>query len=109
VLTLSQAIRRTGHPFVPLPSPAAPWVGQVLRRLGVADFTPEQIRFLTYGRVVDTARMKDVLGLVPRYTTPGAFQDFVNGQGLHGPLSRENVDAVEQRLVSVLGQVASRG
>ena len=55
------------------------------------------------------ARMKDVLGLVPRYTTPGAFQDFVNGQGLHGPLSRENVDAVEQRLVSVLGQVASRG
>jgi len=84
---------------------------------GVLDSTtnyiehPELIaqRLVRYGRVVDTAQMKDVLGLVPRYTTPGAFQDFVNGQGLHGPLSRENVDAVEQRLVSVLGQVASRG
>jgi UDP-glucose 4-epimerase len=109
VLTLSQAIRRTGHPFVPMPSPAAPWIGQVLRRLGVADFTAEQMRFLTYGRVVDTARMKDVLGLIPRYTTPEAFEDFVRGHGLHGPLSRDNVDAVEQRLVDVLARGASGG
>ena len=92
-----------------MPSPAAPWIGQVLRRLGVADFTSEQLRFLTYGRVVDTARMKDVLGLIPRYTTPEAFEDFVRGQGLHGPLSRENVDAVERRLVDVLARGAHSG
>jgi UDP-glucose 4-epimerase len=102
VLTLSQAIRRTGHPSVPLPQPAAPWVGQVLRRVGLADFTAEQIRFLTYGRVVDTARMKDVLGLVPHYTTAEAFDDFVQGQGLRGPLSRDNVTAVEERLVQAV-------
>ena len=109
VLTLSQAIRRTGHPFVAMPSPAAPWIGQVLRRLGVTDFTAEQVRFLTYGRVVDTARMKDVLGLIPRFTTPAAFEDFVRGQGLHGLLSRDNVDAVEKRLVDVLARGASSG
>jgi UDP-glucose 4-epimerase len=109
VLTLSQAIRRTGHPFAAIPSPVAPWIGQVLRRLGVADFTAEQIRLLTHGRVVDTARMKDVLGLTPRYTTPEAFADFVRGQGLHGPLSRDNVDAVERRVVDVLARGASSG
>jgi UDP-glucose 4-epimerase len=110
VLTLSQAIRRTGHPSVPLPRPAAPWVGQVLRRVGLADFTAEQIRFLTYGRVVDTARMKDVLGLVPRYTTAEAFDDFVQEQGLRGPLSRDNVTAVEERLVhAVTGRGDAHG
>ena len=43
-----------GRPSVPLPQPAAPWIGTILKRLGVADFSPEQIRFLTYGRVLQT-------------------------------------------------------
>jgi UDP-glucose 4-epimerase len=109
VLTLSQAIRRTGHPSVPLPQPAAPWIGQALRRLRVADFSPEQMRFLTYGRVVDTTRMKEELGLTPRFTTAEAFDDFVQGQGLRGPLSRENVTAVEQRVVDVLSRGGVNG
>ena len=28
----------------------SPWIGQALRRLGLADFCPEQIRFLSFGR-----------------------------------------------------------
>jgi UDP-glucose 4-epimerase len=105
VLSLSQAIRRTGHPLLPLPPMAAPWIGQVLRRAGVADFTAEQLRFLTYGRVVDTTRMKEQLGMTPRYTTAEAFDDFVQGQGLTGPLSRDRVAAVEGRLTEVLAGV----
>ena len=108
VLTLSQAIRRAGRPSIPLPQPAAPWIGQVLRRLGVADFSPEQMRFLSYGRVVDTTRMKDVLGFTPRYSTREAFDDFVARQGLHGPLSADVVGAVEDRVNDVLGAVSSR-
>jgi UDP-glucose 4-epimerase len=109
VLLLSQAIRRTGHLAMPLPPPAAPWIGQVLKRMGVADFTAEQIRFLTYGRGVDTTRMKQQLGLLPRFTTAEAFDDFVRGQGLTGPLSRDNVVAVERRLLDVVGQGGERG
>jgi UDP-glucose 4-epimerase len=105
VLTLSHAIRRAGRPELPLPQPAAPWIGQLLRRLGVADFSPEQMRFLAYGRVVDTARMREVLGFSPRYSTVEAFDDFVAGQRLDGPLSRENVSAVERRLLAA----ATRG
>jgi UDP-glucose 4-epimerase len=108
VVTLSQAIRRAGRPSIPLPQPAAPWIGQALRRLGIADFSSEQLRFLSYGRVVDTTRMKDVLGFTPRYSTREAFDDFVARQGLHGPLSADVVGAVEDRVVDVLGAVTSR-
>ena len=107
VITLSQAIRRAGRPSVPLPQPAAPGIGQALRRLGVADFSSEQIRFLSFGRVVDTSRMKEVLGFTPRYSTREAFDDFVARQGLHGPLSADVVGAVEGRIASVLGAVGN--
>ncbi len=109
VMTLSQAIRRAGRPSLPIPQPAAPWIGQALRRLGVADFSSEQVRFLSYGRVVDTSRMKDVLDFTPRYSTREAFDDFVDRQGLRGPLSAEVVGAVESKVVDVLDTVASRG
>jgi UDP-glucose 4-epimerase len=112
VMTLSQAIRRAGRPSVPLPQPAAPWIGQALRRLGLADFSAEQIRFLTYGRVVDTSRMREVLGFEPRYSTREAFDDFVTGQKLHGPLSADVVQAVEGKVVDVLssaGRAVPRG
>jgi UDP-glucose 4-epimerase len=102
VMTLSQAIRRTGHPSAALPQPLAPVLGQVMRRLGLADFSSEQLRFLAYGRGVDTSRMRNVFGFEPRYTTVEAFQDFVRGQGLRGPLSRDKVTAVERRVVGLL-------
>jgi UDP-glucose 4-epimerase len=104
VLTLSQAIRRAGRPTAPLPQPVAPWIGQLLRRLHVADFSLEQMRFLSYGRVVDTTRMRDVLGFEPRYSTVEAFDDFVARQRLHGPLSKDNVTAVERRLVDIVSR-----
>jgi UDP-glucose 4-epimerase len=109
VLTLSQAVRRTGRPSVPLPQPAAPLLGQVMRRLGLADFSSEQLRFLAYGRGVDTTRMKEGLGLIPHYTSAEAFDDFVRGQGLRGPLSRDSVTAVEQRLLDVVTHGGARG
>jgi UDP-glucose 4-epimerase len=108
VVTLSQAVHRAGRPAVPVPQAAAPWVGQALRRLGLADFSAEQVRFLSYGRVVDTTRMREVLGFEPRYTTRQAFDDFVAGQKLRGPLSADVVRGVEARLVDVLSSAASR-
>jgi UDP-glucose 4-epimerase len=75
---MSQAIRRLGRPMVPLPSFAMSSVGSLVRqaRLGLADFTPEQLAFLTYGRGVDTTRMRTVLGFEPKYTTEQALAEF---------------------------------
>ena len=76
VLMLSQAVRRLRRPSLPLPASAVGRVGSVLRSARVADFSPEQIGFLTYGRGVDTTRMRSMLGFEPAFTTAEAFADF---------------------------------
>ncbi|ONI68467.1 epimerase [Kribbella sp. ALI-6-A] len=76
ILVLSQAIRRLGRPVVRLPSFTASSTAAVVRRARLADFSPDQITFLTYGRVVDTTRMRTEFGFEPRYTTAEAFDDF---------------------------------
>ena len=47
-----------------------------MRQARVSDFSPEQLGFLTYGRGVDTTRMRTVLGFEPQFTTAEAFADF---------------------------------
>ncbi len=76
VLMLSQAIRRLQRPSVTLPAFAVGGLGSVLRRARLADFSPEQLSFLTYGRGIDTTRMRADLGFEPRWTTAEAFEDF---------------------------------
>jgi UDP-glucose 4-epimerase len=76
VLVLSQAIRRLGRPVFRLPSFTAASTAAVVRRARLADFSPDQITFLTYGRAVDTTRMRTELGFEPAYTTASAFDDF---------------------------------
>ena len=56
---LSQALRRLQRPTVPMPGFAVGGVGSALRSARLADFSPEQLAFLTYGRGVDTTRMRE--------------------------------------------------
>jgi UDP-glucose 4-epimerase len=81
VLLLSQCSRRLGRPTVPVPLPTVNWVGTWLRTVGMTDFSPEQIRLLTHGRVVSTDEMRGTLGFVPTYTTAEAFADFARSRG----------------------------
>ena len=61
----------------------------MLRRARVAEFSPEQRAFLTWGRGVDTTRMRTELGFEPAYTTAAAFADF--GVSLGVPLTDAEV------------------
>ncbi|MEU6403741.1 NAD-dependent epimerase/dehydratase family protein [Streptomyces sp. NPDC046985] len=81
VLLLSQCARRLGRPTAPLLLPAVTWAGSLVRTLGVTDFSPEQIRLLTHGRVVATGQMRETLGYTPKYTTAETFADFVRSRG----------------------------
>ncbi|GAA2422551.1 NAD-dependent epimerase/dehydratase family protein [Streptomyces glaucus] len=81
VLLLSQCSRRLGRPTVPLLLPAVTWTGSLVRTLGMTDFSPEQIRLLTHGRVVDTTQMRETLGFRPKYTTAETFADFARSRG----------------------------
>jgi len=76
VLLLSQAIRILGRTSVPLPPFAVGGLGSLLRSARVADFSPEQLGFLTFGRGMDTTAMRDVLGFEPDHTTRETFTDF---------------------------------
>jgi len=102
VLSLSQAIRKTGRPRLPLPSALVSSVGGLVRRANVVDFSPEQLRFLTYGRGVDTTRMRQVLKFRPGYSTSACFDDFVRTRSLNTRFPSTAVLAVEQRLLSAL-------
>ncbi|MGH3367010.1 MAG: NAD-dependent epimerase/dehydratase family protein [Nocardioidaceae bacterium] len=108
VLSLSQAIRRTGRPSIAVPPFAVPGVGSLVRSARRADFSAEHVDFLTYGRGVDTTRMRDMLGFSPRYDTPEAFADYARGirPGVIGP---DRVAAAERRLQEMLIGEAERG
>ena len=104
VLLLSQAIRRAGRPAMPVLSPAVDLVGQLFRRSGLADFSPEQMRFLQHGRVADTSRLREVWGYQPKYTSVEAFDDFVRGRALDRIYTPEQVAAVEATVLDTLAR-----
>ncbi|KOY50401.1 NAD-dependent epimerase/dehydratase family protein [Streptomyces sp. XY332] len=101
VLLLSQCARRLGRPTVPLLLPAVTWVGSALRAVGVTDFSPEQIRLLTHGRVVETSQMREVLGFKPMYTTAETFADFARSRG-NGLLPPERAGQAVDRVAAAL-------
>lgn len=74
VITVTQAIRHMGK--VPVPTPRLAL--DALRQVGTigADFSAEQIRFLTHGRVLDTSAARDTLGFTCEYSTVQAFDDL---------------------------------
>jgi UDP-glucose 4-epimerase len=80
VITVTQAARLAGRVTLPVPMQATGWVGQVVRRSRLADFSPEQLQQLAFGRGLDTRRMRAVLGFEPQHTTLQAFQAFVAAQ-----------------------------
>ncbi|MFA1549314.1 NAD-dependent epimerase/dehydratase family protein [Actinomadura chokoriensis] len=94
VLLLSQALRRARRPYLPVPSPSISVLGDVGRRFGgLPGFSPEMLRWLTYGRVIDTTALERELTWHPKYSSEAAFADFAAAQGLG-----------HSRLTSLLGR-----
>jgi nucleoside-diphosphate-sugar epimerase/1-acyl-sn-glycerol-3-phosphate acyltransferase len=93
VVLLSQAIRIAGKPPVPIPEPLVPMTAEVLRR--TIDFSPEQVRFLQYGRVADTSAAREQLGFSPKWSSQEAFRDFATR--LVPAVSEERVEQLERR------------
>jgi UDP-glucose 4-epimerase len=103
VISLSQAARFAGRPTAPVPPALGGAVRMLYRGSGLTDFSREQIRYLSYGRGLDTTRMRKVLGLVPAYTTREAFLDFVRTRRLTGPISPQVIHDVENRVARLAG------
>ncbi len=102
-ILLSQAIRRAGRLAVPVPAPAVRLVSGLVRRAGLVDFSPEQMRVLTFGRVVDTERLRTQFPYTPKYSTAEAFSAFVAGRPINPFVGPERIRQVERAIGSVLG------
>jgi UDP-glucose 4-epimerase len=93
VVLLSQAIRIAGKPPLPIPEPLVASIAELLRR--TIDFSPEQVRFLQYGRVADTGAARAKLGFAAEWSSPGAFEDFAASR-LRRLLTEERVAGLER-------------
>ena len=104
VLALSQAVRRTGRPTLPVPGALLGVVGRALAPTRLVDFSAEQVRFLTYGRAIDTTRAHRELGFVAKRSTSSAFDEFLAGHDLNPGLVAGILDGAAS-LVSTRGAV----
>jgi UDP-glucose 4-epimerase len=102
VLLLSQAILRAGRAPLPVPRPVVSPLSRLLRSAALVDFSPEQMRFLNFGRVVDITRLKTRFGFTPRWTTVQAFDDFVSGGGLRPLIDPRRLAAAERAVLAKL-------
>ncbi|WLP92235.1 NAD-dependent epimerase/dehydratase family protein [Gordonia sp. NB41Y] len=105
VVTLTQAIRRIGHLELPVPSQLLAPITGVLQDLRSAKLRSSQTDFLTYGRVLDTSRMRTEFGFAPRYTTMETLDDFISRSGVTPVIEPGAWRGLEKRIVSTALQL----
>ncbi len=102
IIMMSQAIRRSGRIPLPVPKSALLAVDSLRRATRYTELDREQLNYLSYGRVMDTARMRKDLGYIPKWTTAEAFDDYVRGRGLTPIVDPRWVRSVEDRAVAAV-------
>ncbi|WP_338748544.1 NAD-dependent epimerase/dehydratase family protein [Janibacter alittae] len=76
IVTASQAATIAGRPFVLVPRMTTGTIADLAKRFGLVDIGSDQLDMLTFGRGLDTTRMRDHLGFEPGYSTRAAYEDF---------------------------------
>jgi len=100
IIMMSQAIRRAGRIPMPVPRFALRAADSLWRATRYTEWDREQLDYLSYGRVMDTTRMRNELGYSPKWTTAEAFDDYVRGRGLTPIIDPRWVRSMESRAVS---------
>jgi len=103
-ITLAQAIHRAGRLPLAVPSIALDGLSRTMRTLRMGGFSPGQVKLLSAGRVLDTTRLIEQVGYMPRFTTVGAFDDFA--AGLRPALASATVRQLEVRVAGAVGTQA---
>jgi UDP-glucose 4-epimerase len=101
IIMMSQAIRRSGRVAVPVPKIGVVALESLRKATRNSELSRDQLDYLSYGRVMDTTRMRTELGFAPKWTTVEAFDDYVRGRGLTPIIGPDWVRSVESRAVAV--------
>ena len=102
VLTLSQAIRRAGHVPLPVMPQMFKLAARALASQGLRDIGTQQLRYLRFGRVLDTTRMRTEFGFTPRYTTDDALHAYLVDSGTEPMVTRASVERHVGKLATKL-------
>lgn len=105
VISLSQAIRRAGHIQMPVPKGLLAPVSAALQDVRSVKLRSSQTDFLTYGRVLDTTRMRVDLGFVPKYSTSQTVDDFIERGGGSPVIAPGTWHDIEQSVVAAAHQL----
>lgn len=100
IVMMSQAIRRAGRIPLPVPRSALAAVDSLRRATSYTELDREQLNYMSYGRVMDTGRMRNDLRYSPKWTTAEAFDDYVRGRGLTPIIDPRWVRSMESRAVA---------
>lgn len=98
IIMMTQAIQRAGRVPVPVPQMGLRVIDSLRRANRYTETSREQFDYLSYGRVMDTTRMRVELGFEPKWTTVEAFDDYVHGRGLMPVIDPGWVRSMETRL-----------
>ena len=101
---LSKAIRMAGKVNLPILAPFIGLIASAVRQTGVVDFSPDQIKFLIYGRIADVDRLKRQFGYIPQFTTEEAFNDFIAKRKLAKIFTHEQAAQWERDLYEFLAR-----
>jgi len=101
IIMMSQAIRRAGRLALPLPTFGVGVVDSVRKATMNSEVNRDQLAYFSFGRAMDTTRMRSELGFEPKWTTLEAFDDFVRGRGLTPIISPQWVSSTEGRMLAV--------
>jgi UDP-glucose 4-epimerase len=104
IVYLSKALRMAGKLSVPVLTPLIGLVAAAVRQTGLVDFSPDQIKFLIYGRVGDVDRLKKQFGYTPAFTTEEALRDFIAKRKLAKIFTQEQAAQWERDLYEFLAR-----
>lgn len=76
IITATQAANLAGRPFVFVPRATTGALTDLAKKFGLIDIGSDQLDFMTFGRGLDTTRMRADLGFEPAYTTRAAYEDY---------------------------------
>lgn len=107
-IVLSQAVARAGRPLLPVPALGNSIVNGLLNRAGVTALDATQAAFLTYGRGLDTTRMREQLHFSPSFTTSEAFDSYLEGVSA-GVFAPERVTKLTDAMRKVVSAVSPPG
>lgn len=76
-VALSQLLRRIGRLRLPVPGAALGLVGAVVGNNGAVDVPAEDAGYLSFGRVVDTSRLRAEFGYTPGFSTAEVVESYL--------------------------------